>query len=163
MLKDTSHKCPLSRMMLSSLRYGWPILILLGILWFPFDWLSEVWPTFGIPFRQVFRNAHDHFVGHTIFFFIVGTLILNLVPALKRRLHWYILGLILAALMQEAIQAFFRGEIPTFTDFNAFRGDALGGMSAWVLQFILLLLSSRWKKKAATKSLSSTQPGSDMQ
>jgi hypothetical protein len=163
MIKDTSRKHPLLRITLSGLRYGWPVFILLAILWFPFDWLSEVWPTFGVPFRQIFRNAHDHFVGHTIFFFIVGTFILSLVPALKLRLHWYILGLILAALIQEAIQAFFRGEIPTFTDFNAFRGDALGGMSAWVLQFVLLLLASRWKKKSATKSLSSAHSGSDAQ
>ncbi len=161
MIKDMSHKHLLTRITLSSLRYSWPVLILLAILWFPFDWLSEVWPTFGVPFREVFRNAHDHFIGHTVFFFIVGTLILSLVPALKHRLHWYILGLILAALIQEAIQAFFRGEIPTFTDFNAFRGDALGGISAWVLQFVLLLLSSRWKKKSTTKSLSSAHPESD--
>jgi hypothetical protein len=156
MLKDTSHKQLLRRVILSGLRYGWPIVILLAILWFPFDWLSEMWPTFGIPFRQVFRNAHDHFIGHTIFFFIIGTLILNLVPSLKRKLHWYILGLIMAALVQEAIQACFRGEIPTFTDFNAFRGDALGGISAWLFQFVLLLLSSRWKQKSASRSLSST-------
>jgi hypothetical protein len=161
MIKDTSRKHRLIRITLSCLRYGWPVFILLGILWFPFDWLSEVWPTFGIPFRQIFRNAHDHFVGHSIFFFIVGTFILSLVPALKRRIHWYILGLIVAALIQEAIQAFFRGEIPTFADFNAFQGDALGGIGAWLLQFVLLLVSSYRKKKSATKSLSDANAESD--
>ncbi len=153
MIKNTSRERLLLRVTLSCLRYGWPVFILLGILWFPFDWLSEVWPTFGIPFRQVFHNAHDHFIGHTIFFFIVGTLILSLVPVLKRQLHWYVLGLIVAALVQETIQACIRGEIPTFTDFNAFRGDALGGMSAWILQFVLLLLYSYRKRRSATKSL----------
>jgi hypothetical protein len=140
MPEDSQRARLLLRVTLSSLRYGWPVFILLGILWFPFDWLSTVWPAFGVPFRQVFRTAHDHFIGHTIFFFIIGILILNNIPVLSRRLHWYILGLVLAALIQETIQASFRGELPTFTDFNAFKGDAVGGMGAWILRFVALLL-----------------------
>ncbi|HET8845487.1 MAG TPA: hypothetical protein VFN35_28725, partial [Ktedonobacteraceae bacterium] len=109
------------------LRYLWFILLPLGLLWFPFDWLSNVWPVFGIFFHQVFRNAHDHLVGHTIFFFLVGLFLLMVIPLLRQRLDWYAPGLILAALVQETIQALFRGTVPTFTDFNAFQGDALGG------------------------------------
>ncbi len=161
MIKNANHERPLLRVTLSCLRYAWPVLILLGILWFPFDWLSEVWPTFGIPFRQVFHNAHDHFIGHTVFFFIIGMLILSMVPVLSRRLHWYVSGLILAALVQEAIQAYFRGELPTFTDFNAFRGDALGGMSAWLLWFAVQFLLGYMKKKSAAKSLSNANSGSE--
>jgi hypothetical protein len=163
MIKDASRERPLLRVALSCLRYGWPVFILLGILWFPFDWLSKVWPTFGIPFRQVFHNAHDHFVGHTTFFFIIGMLILSIIPILSRRLHWYVLGLIVAALVQETIQAYFRGEIPTFTDFNAFKGDALGGMSAWILQFVLHYLYAYRKRRSAKKSLSSANSRSDAQ
>src|SRR5215467_11070838 len=98
------------------LRYGWPALALLAFLWFPFDWLSEVWPAFGVPFRMVFHNAHDHFVGHSIFFLVVGLLILSIVPALRRQPQWYFLGLVLAALVQETIQALARGQLPSFTD-----------------------------------------------
>lgn len=145
MLEEKNSKSLPPGFTLSWLKYGWPILILVGILWFPFDWLSEVWPAFGVPFRQVFRNAHDHFVGHTVFFFIIGMLILTYIPRLRRQIHWYILGLILAALGQEAIQAAFRGEWPTFTDFNAFRGDALGGIGAWMLWFVVQFLWSRKK------------------
>ncbi len=50
-----------------------PIVGALMFLWFPFDWLSEVFPAFGVPFRMVFRNAHSHFVGHSIFFFVIGS------------------------------------------------------------------------------------------
>jgi hypothetical protein len=128
------------RRLLVVLRYGWPALALLAFLWFPFDWLSEVWPAFGGPFRLVFRNAHDHFIGHTVFFLIVGLLILALVPALRRKPHWYFLGLALAALVQETIQALFRGTLPTFTDVNAFKGDALGGIAAFALSLAMLLL-----------------------
>ena len=153
MSKEAIRTHPLQRIAFFSLRYGWSVLILLGILWFPFDWLSEVWPTFGVPFREVFRNAHDHFIGHTIFFFIIGIFILSILPMLRRRLHWYIVGLILAALVQETIQAFFRGQLPTFTDFNAFQGDALGGLSAWLLWFVLLQLSGYMKIRTRNEKI----------
>jgi uncharacterized BrkB/YihY/UPF0761 family membrane protein len=85
---------------------------------------------------MVFRTAHDHFVGHTVFFLIVGLLLLACVPAL-RRLRWYLPALILAALAQETIQALFRGAAPTFTDTNAFMGDALGGLTAFAFWLAL--------------------------
>jgi hypothetical protein len=128
----------LRRRLMTLLRVGWPVLAILGVLWFPFDWLAEVWPAFGVPFRHVFRDAHDHFVGHTIFFLIVGTLILAYIPALRRRPHWYFPCLALAALVQETIQALFRGQAPTFTDLNAFAGDALGGAGAFALWLALM-------------------------
>ncbi|GCE08210.1 hypothetical protein [Dictyobacter aurantiacus] len=149
MFKDVNHQRPWRRVAIFGLRYGWIVLLLLGILWFPFDWLSEVWPAFGAPFRQVFHNAHDHFIGHTVFFFIIGMLILYIIPALRRQLHWYILGLIMAALVQETIQAFFRDQLPTFTDFNAFQGDALGGLAAWMVWFVLGVVLTVMKSQAA--------------
>src|SRR5262249_11217821 len=97
-------------------RVGWPVVVVLGILWFPYDWLAAVWPAFGVPFRHVFRNAHDHFVGHTIFFLLVGLCVLTLVRGLRTKPSWYALGLVLAALAQETIQAIFRRQLPTFTD-----------------------------------------------
>src|SRR5437660_3562413 len=133
MIKNACHKRSLLRVVFLGLRHGWPVLLFLGILWFPFDWLSDVWPMFAVPFHQIFRTAHDHFVGHTVFFFIIGMLILRSMPALRFRLHWYVLGLIIAAVVQETIQACFRGEFPTFTDVNAFQGDALGGIGAGIL------------------------------
>lgn len=124
------------------------LLALLAILWFPFDWLASVWPAFGVPFRQVFRNAHDHFIGHTVFFFLVGFLMLALVPALRRKPQWYFPGLVLAALVQETVQALFRGQAPTFTDFNAFKGDALGGICAFGLWLLTGLLRRAARRQA---------------
>jgi hypothetical protein len=123
-------------------RVAWPVALLLGILWFPFDWLATVWPAFGVPFQQVFRNAHDHFVGHTVFFLLVGTFMLGLVRGLRSKPWWYALGLVLAALAQETVQAIFRRQVPTFTDVNAFKGDALGGVSAYLLWQLIAL--ARW-------------------
>lgn len=122
---------------ITALRYGWPIAALLAILWFPFDWLAVVWPTFGVPFRRIFHNAHDHFVGHTTFFFIVGALLLAYIPAARRRPFWYALGVVGAALAQETVQSIFRHEMPAFNDYNAFRGDALGAALAFALGAIV--------------------------
>ena len=138
-----------SRVLLRVIRFGWPVLALLAILWFPFDWLSTVWPAFGVPFREVFHNAHDHFVGHTIFFFLVGFLVLAVIPALRRKPQWYFPGLVLVALVQETIQAFFRGELPTFTDFNAFKGDALGGICAFALWLLVGLIQRTAHRRAS--------------
>lgn len=133
MASDASREQRMQHRVRRALHYGWPVLGLLALLWFPFDWLSVVWPPFGALFRVVFRTAHDHFIGHTVFFFVVGFLVLALLPRLRRRPDWYLLGLALAALVQEAIQALFRGQAPTFTDTNAFAGDALGGIGALAL------------------------------
>ena len=132
---------------LALLRWLWPVAALVGILWFPFDWLATVWPAYSTAFRVLFRNEHDHFVGHTVFFLIIGLLVLAYLPGLRRRPLWYALGLVLAALVQETIQAFFRRQLPTFTDFNAFRGDALGGFGALAIVWLmsaLSLLVRRW-------------------
>ncbi|HEU0026873.1 MAG TPA: hypothetical protein VFQ25_07125 [Ktedonobacterales bacterium] len=141
----------LRRRMLIAARYGWPALVALGALWFPFDWLSVVWPPFGVPFRMVFHSAHDHFIGHTVFFLIVG-LLLAYLPPVRRRPLWYLLGLALAALIQEAIQALFRGQAPTFTDFNAFSGDALGGVGALALWSLFRLILGVRKRRMAPQS-----------
>jgi hypothetical protein len=137
-----------SRALVLAIRFGWPVLALLAILWFPFDWLSTVWPAFGVPFREVFHNAHDHFIGHTIFFLLIGFLVLAVIPALRRKPHWYFPGLALVALVQETIQALFRGELPTFTDFNAFKGDALGGICAFALWLLIGLIQRTGSRRA---------------
>jgi hypothetical protein len=125
---------------------GGPVALLLGILWFPFDWLATAWPAFGVPFRQVFRTAHDHFVGHTVFFLLVGTCVLSLARGLRTRPWWYALGLALAALVQETVQALFRRQVPTFTDVNAFKGDALGGVGAFALWQAAAMGRRLWRR-----------------
>jgi hypothetical protein len=109
------------------------VAIALGLLWFPFDWLSEVCPWFGVPFRMVFRDARAHLIGHSIFFFLVGWVVLFRLPAVRQKPLLYLAGLVAGALIQESIQALFRSQIPTFTDFNAFQGDAIGGITAFVM------------------------------
>ncbi|HEX5155936.1 MAG TPA: hypothetical protein VFW17_01850 [Ktedonobacterales bacterium] len=145
---DTRTRKKSSRVLPQAIKFAWPVLALLAILWFPFDWLATVWPAFGVPFREVFHNAHDHFIGHTIFFFLVGFLVLAVIPALRHKPQWYFPGLVLVALVQETIQALFRGELPTFTDFNAFKGDALGGICAFALWLLVGLIQRAVRRRA---------------
>jgi len=119
------------------------VALALGFLWFPFDWLSKVWPAFGVPFHVLFHDARGHFIGHTIFFLVIGLFMQALLPVLQRKPLMYFVGLVLAALIQETIQAFFRGVIPRFDDYNAFRGDAIGGASAFVVFFVVNLKRNR--------------------
>jgi hypothetical protein len=46
------------------------------------------------------------------------------------------------ALIQESIQAAFRGVIPRFDDDNAFTGDAVGGGAALLLAFAVTMWRS---------------------
>jgi len=110
-----------------------PIAAALAFLWFPFDWLSEVCPVFGAPFRILFHDERSHFIGHAIFFFVIGLIVLFRMPILQRKPILYLVGLILASLIQETIQAMFKHQLPRFDDFNAFKGDALGGVAAFTL------------------------------
>lgn len=122
-----------SRILLTAL----PIVAAFAFLWFPFDWLSEVWSPFGNPFRVVFHDARSHFYGHTVLFLVTGIVVLIRLPVLARKPVFYIGAMVAAALVQEAIQALFRNEIPRFNDFNAFRGDALGSFCAFMLVTII--------------------------
>jgi hypothetical protein len=114
-----------------------PIAAALVFLWFPFDWLSEVWPAFGVPFRILFHDQRSHLVGHAIFFFLIGLFVLFRLPSLQRKPLLYACGVILAAVVQETIQAMFRQQMPRFDDFNAFKGDVFGAMSAFALSSLL--------------------------
>jgi hypothetical protein len=114
-----------------------PIVTALIFLWFPFDWLSEVWPAFGVPFRILFHDQRSHLIGHAIFFFLIGLFVLFRLPNLQSKPILYVGGLILAALIQETVQAVFRQQMPRFDDLNAFKGDALGGIAAFALTLVL--------------------------
>lgn len=126
--------------------YIWAPAAILLFLWFPFDWLSEVCPVFGVPFRMVFKNAHTHFVGHSVFFFLCGAAILGLRCELVKKPILYFAAAVCVALIQETIQAFFRHTMPDFTDYNAFRGDALGTTCAYVAALLITAVNAKRSK-----------------
>jgi hypothetical protein len=73
-------------------------------------------------------------------------IVLAYLPRLRRLPVAYLLGLVAATVVQETIQAIFRGEVPTYTDFNAFKGDALGGTLAFV---VWAAIGAVWYVRAA--------------
>lgn len=77
-------------------------------------------------------------------------IVLGYVPRLRRLPLLYLLGLVIAALVQETVQAIFRGQVPTYTDFNAFKGDALGGTLAFVV-WAIISMAGRLRETQAGK------------
>lgn len=90
----------------------WPLAVGVAVVLFPFDWLSEAWPSFGVVFDRVFVTARDHAIGHTTLFFLLG--MLALLSLARLRLHpWVYMGLVVPiALGQEALQSVFKQEAP---------------------------------------------------
>jgi len=130
-----------------------PMTVALAFLWFPFDWLSTIWPAFGVPFRIIFHDEQNHFIGHLTLFFVFGFFVYARLTILQRKPILYFFGLIVAALIQESIQAVFRHELPRFDDFNAFKGDATGGIAA----FWLCLGFKRLRRRKALQEFHPTE------
>ncbi len=91
----------------------WPLIVGLGIVLFPFDWLSEVWSPFGRVFDLVFVTARDHFIGHATMFFLMSLIVLLSIPALRLRPTRYFGLMLLVGVGQEALQALFKQQAPT--------------------------------------------------
>jgi predicted Na+-dependent transporter len=90
----------------------WPILVGLGIVLFPLDWLAGVWPAYGQIFNVVFVTARDHFFGHATMYFLMSLLGLLSVPALRARpvVYWGLM--LLLGVAQETVQTIFKQEGP---------------------------------------------------
>ncbi|HET8845448.1 MAG TPA: hypothetical protein VFN35_28505, partial [Ktedonobacteraceae bacterium] len=46
----------------------WPAVLALGVVLFPFSWLSNTWQPFGSFFQLFFATPQDYFVGHVLLF-----------------------------------------------------------------------------------------------
>ncbi len=129
--------------------YLWPVLVVLVVTLFPFEWLSGIWPAFGGIFDPVFATTRAHLIGHTTLFFLVGLLILLSVPLLQRRpLHYF--GLILlVTLGQEALQALFKLHLPTAWDGL----DLLLDLTGSALAFLLLRAWQRARQRLSLRAV----------
>jgi hypothetical protein len=113
----------------------WPLLVGLGIVLFPFDWLSEVWPAFGSLFNLVFVSAREHFLGHATMFFLLSLLALLSVPALRLRPARYVRLMLLVGVGQETVQALFKQEHPTIFTGRDLLYDLTGIIAAYLVVF----------------------------
>lgn len=108
-----------------------PALAVVGLVLFPFDWLSDVWPGYAQVFDRVFVTARDHAIGHAALFAIAGALAVVTLPGLRARPARYF-GLVLAgALAEELIQALARRHLPNPGDARDLLFDLAGATIAY--------------------------------
>ncbi len=127
----------------------WPLAVGLAVVLFPFDWLSEAWPAFGVVFDRVFVTARDHAIGHTALFFLLG--MLALLSLARLRLHPLIYtGLLVPiALGQEALQSIFKQEAPRPGDGRDLLFDLLGWSLALGLVWLAHVVRNMDARRAA--------------
>jgi hypothetical protein len=113
----------------------WPLLVGLGIVLFPFDWLSEVWPAFGQLFDQVFVSEREHAIGHATMFLLISLLLLLSLPALRLRPAFYFGLMLLVGVGQEALQDLFKQVLPTIYDGRDLLFDLTGVVAAYLIIF----------------------------
>lgn len=127
----------------------WPLVAGVMVVLFPFDWLSEVWPAFGSVFDRVFVTAHDHAVGHSTLFFLLG--MLALLSLGRLRLHSLLYTGLLApiALGEEALQSIFKQEAPRIGDGRDLFFDLLGWSLALGLVWLWYVARGSGSRSAA--------------
>ncbi|HEU5367061.1 MAG TPA: hypothetical protein VFU69_01300 [Ktedonobacterales bacterium] len=111
----------------------WTLLVGLGIVLFPFDWLSEVWSPFGRLFDQVFVSEVQHAIGHATMFLLMSLLILLSVPALRLRPAWYFGLMLLVGVAQETLQDVFRQVPPNIYEGRDLFFDVAGAAASCLL------------------------------
>ncbi|MFI5274145.1 MAG: hypothetical protein ACHQ4H_14010 [Ktedonobacterales bacterium] len=126
------------------------VLLAAVLVFFPFDWLGNVWPAYASVFDVVFATALAHRVGHATLFCICGCLLLAALPALRRRPLLYGACMLLGAIAQEGIQDLFKRQLPTAADGSDLLLDLTGIIVAW-LAFALVrtLVSGVARSRAA--------------
>lgn len=80
------------------------LLVPAGIIIFPFGWLAQIWPTFGLTFNWLFHSELTHIIAHGLLFAGVGWAALTIAP--KPFGHWlrYLLFILSLAIIQESLQ-----------------------------------------------------------
>lgn len=120
----------------------WPLGLILCFSLFPFGWLGERWPRFGLWLGSTLGGDLAHGIAHFGLFLMIGLTFLSLFPALRSRLGLFlILGLGLG-ITQEGIQLLYKQRPLVLDEFRDLMVD-LGGMT---MAYILFGLG-RWYAK----------------
>jgi hypothetical protein len=114
----------------------WPLLVLGGLVLFPFGWLGEVWPPFGRVLDWVFATNREHAAGHSIMFALLGLVLLTVFPFLQARLGLYLGAILAAGVGQETFQLLYKARPLVFDDFR----DLAVDLTAALLVFLAVRL-----------------------
>src|SRR5689334_21398914 len=96
----------------------WPLLMLGGLVLFPFGWLGEVWPPFGRVLDWVFATNREHAASHAIMFGLLGLVLLSVFPFLQARIGLYLRAMLAAGIGQEMFQLLYKARPLVFDDFR---------------------------------------------
>ncbi len=121
-------------------RLLWLVLLAAFVVLFPFDWLSEIWPTFGSLFDRIFVSARAHAIGHATLFLIAGLLVFCSIPQVRRYPYLYTVIMILGAVGEEFLQSLSKWQVPNVGDGRDLGFDALGFVLAYLLAWVWLMI-----------------------
>ena len=79
-------------------------LLIFAFLLFPFGWLASVWPGFNKWFDATFSSEAVHIISHATIFFIIGTAVLLVNPALQKRPFPFFSFILFLGILQEVLQ-----------------------------------------------------------
>lgn len=122
----------------------WPLLALLALALFPFGWLAEQWAWVDRIATFLFATEAAHAVGHATIFALVGTALLTLFPALRRRPLAYLALVLLVAVAQEGFQLLYKGRGVAINDITDIGTDLV---AAGVV-FAIVRLATAQRKRA---------------
>ncbi|MBS1965181.1 MAG: hypothetical protein JST60_05095 [Chloroflexi bacterium SZAS-1] len=113
-----------------------PLLMLLALIIFPFEWLGMRWHALGWFITHAFPSDTQHAIGHATLFALLGGLALATFPSLRTQPRRYVL-LVLAGVAQEAAQLLFKQRPLAFDDGRDLAVDAVGLALAWGLFWLI--------------------------
>lgn len=133
-------------MRVSGLRVLWLALPAAVLVFFPFEWLSNIWPAYARVFDRVFATMLAHEIGHATVFFLAGLLVLASIPRLRRYPLLYAAMMVLGLLGEELLQALSlnRWQLASLIDGHAFSFDTLGLVLAYLFVWIWQQARNAW-------------------
>ncbi len=122
---------------MSRLGRAWPLALGLLVIVFPFGWLGEIWPAFGVALGSIFRGLWGHMAGHFLLFFMVGIVLLQSLPWLRTHFRDYLLLALGVGLVQELIQLAYKQRPVLVDDVRDVLVDLIGagvafGIDHWL-------------------------------
>lgn len=117
----------------------WFVLLAAILVFFPFEWLSKIWPAYALVFDQVFATLPAHEIGHATVFLLAGLLVLFSISRLRRYPLLYAALMVVGLLGEELLQALslHRWQLSSLIDGHAFVFDTLGLALAYLCVWIV--------------------------
>ena len=128
------------------LRYLLPVLVVMVLVLFPFDWLGNVWPAYAQIFDVVFATPLSHMIGHATLFFIASLIVLLTFPILRYRPILYFTIMLLGAVGEEALQDLFKLQMPSIWDGRDLLLDFVGFTIGFIVVRLAIWIRARNKK-----------------